>query len=498
MNTQIRRLGIGLLACYIALFVMLNYIQVVHKQALDDNKLNDLRVKEEFNKPRGSITTADGVLLAQSIDVQGSSDFKRKRVYPQANLFAQITGYYSFLYGSSGLEDTYDKELTGQTIDEQIRGFADILDPRPQVGNLTLTVNAKLQRIAAQALGNRAGSVVALDPRTGAILAFWSYPSFDPNQISSLDEKTSRTAWTLYNLGEGKPLLAHQYQELYQPGSTFKLVTGSTGVQDGVVTPENPSYPYSHFYVPPGRQTTAVISNFGGEGCGGTLFLILAKSCNSAFAQMGTETIGGPKMVAGAQAFGWNRTPPIDLPGAARSRFPDAFLHTNPENYPALAQQSIGQGSVVGSPLQIALDVAAIANGGTIMRPHVMKEVRDSEGAVIEKYHIAPWLTPISASTAQTMREAMLDVVATGTATGMAIPGYEIGAKTGTAEIGNTNTVQAWMSAYGGLPGQEPTIAVAVVVLNQPGFGESTGASVAGPIAKQVMQAYLSGSGSGH
>ncbi|HVN51130.1 MAG TPA: hypothetical protein VMT43_06850, partial [Acidimicrobiales bacterium] len=189
MNTQIRRLGIGLLACYLALFVMLNWIQVVHKHALDTNALNDLHIKQQFNKPRGTITSADGVVLAQSVDVHGSADFTRKRVFPQANLFGQLTGFYSFIYGATGLESEYDSELSGQTVNQEVKGFVDLLNPRPQVGNVTITVTKRLQQVAQQALGDRAGSVVALDPRTGAVLAFWSYPSFDPNPISSLDQK---------------------------------------------------------------------------------------------------------------------------------------------------------------------------------------------------------------------------------------------------------------------------------------------------------------------
>ncbi len=164
VNVQIRRLGIGLLACYLALFVMLNWIQVVHKDALDNNALNDLRVKQQFNKDRGTISSADGALLAQSQTVTGSSDFSRQRTYPQGALFGQITGYYSFNYGATGLELTYDRQLTGQTIGQQIRSFADILNPRPQVGNLTISVRKDLQTLAQQSLGNRAGSVVVTDP----------------------------------------------------------------------------------------------------------------------------------------------------------------------------------------------------------------------------------------------------------------------------------------------------------------------------------------------
>ncbi|HVN49796.1 MAG TPA: penicillin-binding transpeptidase domain-containing protein, partial [Acidimicrobiales bacterium] len=310
-----------------------------------------------------------------------------------------------------------------------------------------------------------------------------------------LDARTARTAWTLYNLGAGKPLLAHQYQEVYPPGSTFKIVTGSTGVESGVVTVDHPFYPYASGYRPP--QTVRTISNFGGEVCGGTLITILEVSCNSAFAQMGTETIGPDRMAAGAQAFGFNRTPPIDLPGAAASRFPLDFLRTNPVNLPDLAHQSIGQGSDRATPLQMALVASAIADGGTIMAPHVMKEIRDSEGSVIEQWHDRPWLRAVSPATAQTMHDAMLSVVAHGTATVLQMPGFDIGGKTGTAQIGNGD-IDTWMIAFGGPAGQAPTIAVAVVVLDQPNGGESTGAHVAGPVAKQVLEAYLNGASGGH
>ncbi|MGZ4681881.1 MAG: hypothetical protein ACXV8G_05430, partial [Acidimicrobiales bacterium] len=139
MNTQIRRLGIGLIACYVALFVMLNWIQFVHKDQLDNNANNTIGVKQDFNKPRGTITTADGTLIAQSVEQPTGSEFTYQRTYPEAELFAQMSGFYSFRLGASGLEKTYNDELAGQTIGQQVRGFADLLNPRPQVGNLTLT-----------------------------------------------------------------------------------------------------------------------------------------------------------------------------------------------------------------------------------------------------------------------------------------------------------------------------------------------------------------------
>ena len=486
MNTQIRRLGIALIACYIALFVMLNWIQFVHKDQLDNNANNTIGVKQDFNKPRGTITSADGVLLAQSVAQPSGSEFSYQRTYPEADLFAQMSGFYSFRLGASGLEKTYNDELAGQTIGQQVSGFADLLNPRPQVGNLTITVRKDLQQVAKTALGDREGSVVAIDPKTGALLAFWSFPSYDPNAISSNDLNAAQDAYNALLKVDGQPLRAHQYQERYFPGSTFKTVTGSIGVDTGVVTVDSPSYPVATSYTPPG--TTKSISNFGGESCGGTLYPILQVSCNSAFAQMGTETIGPDRMIAGAQAFGFNSKPPIDLPAPVASSFPTDFRR----NLPALAQASIGQNDVQATPLQMALVAATIANGGTMMKPHVLQDVRDSENGIVSRYDTGAWLRPISADSAAVMKAGMLDVVARGTATRLQIPGYEVGGKTGTAQLGiDPPASHAWIMGFAGPPG-DPQIAIAVVVLNQAGFGsEATGGRVAAPIAQQVMAAYL-------
>ena len=492
MNTQIRRLGIALIACYIALFVMLNWIQFVHKDQLDNNANNTIGVKQDFNKPRGTITSADGVLLAQSVAQPSGSEFSYQRTYPEADLFAQMSGFYSFRLGASGLEKTYNDELAGQTIGQQVSGFADLLNPRPQVGNLTITVRKDLQQVAKTALGDREGSVVAIDPKTGALLAFWSFPSYDPNAISSNDLNAAQDAYNTLLKVDGQPLRAHQYQERYFPGSTFKTVTGSIGVDTGVVTVDSPSYPVATSYTPPG--TTKSISNFGGESCGGTLYPILQVSCNSAFAQMGTETIGPDRMIAGAQAFGFNSKPPIDLPAPVASSFPTDFRR----NLPALAQASIGQNDVQATPLQMALVAATIANGGTMMKPHVLQDVRDSENGIVSRYDTGAWLRPISADSAAVMKAGMLDVVARGTATRLQIPGYEVGGKTGTAQLGiDPPASHAWIMGFAGPPG-DPQIAIAVVVLNQAGFGsEATGGRVAAPIAQQVMAAYLADVASG-
>jgi peptidoglycan glycosyltransferase len=487
VNKSIRRLGVALVVCYLALFAKLNWIQVVDAPSLRDNPLNTAEIRQDFNRPRGAITTADGALLAQSIpNPDPGSEFERLRVYPEGDLFGQVTGYFSFQFGASGIEREYTDELTGQTFTQQVQGIGDLFVNEENVGNVTVSVRKDLQQVARDELGEREGSVVALDPRTGEILAFWSYPSFDPNRLSGTDLAATQEAWTLLNLAPGAPLQAHQYQERYFPGSTFKIVTGSNGLQTGKVTNTDPVYPFVSSYTPP--QTNLPISNFGGSTCGGALPEILRVSCNSAFAQMGQETIGGPDMIAGSEAFGFNRPVPIDLPAPARSNFPVDVVN----NPPKLAQSSIGQSDVAATPLQMAMVTAGVANGGTIMAPTVMSQIRNSQGELVDQAEPTPWLSPLSPENAEVMRVNLLEVVARGTATGLQIDGYEVGGKTGTAQLGtDPPRSHTWIVGFAGPPGQPATVAVAVVVLNQSGGSEATGGRVAAPIARAVLEASL-------
>jgi penicillin-binding protein A len=491
VNRNIRRLGAVIIGLYLILFVKLNWIQVVQKHSLDTNPLNTAQVRRDYNRPRGTITTADGVLLAQSIaNPDRNSEFARMRVYPEGELFGQVTGYYSFTFGSTAVERQYNDELAGTTFAQQVKGFSDLFVARENVGDVNLTVRKDVQQVARDNLGDRAGSVVALDPRTGDILAFWSSPSYDPNEISTLDSKAANANWTRLNSTPGNPLRSHQFQDRYFPGSTFKVVTGGIGLQTGRVTDVDPSYPFSTGYT--AKNTTLPIRNFGGEVCGGTLPEILKTSCNSAFAEMGTETIGADDMVAGAADWGFNSTPPIDLPGAVRSVFP-----TDVGNNPAkLAQSSIGQNDVQASPLQMALVAAGVANGGTIMKPHVLNEVRNSQGEIVRSYSPTAWLHPMTDTFAATMRQDMIGVVQSGTAVGMQIPGFEVGGKTGTAQLGTTPPrSHTWIIGFAGPPGQPATVAVAVVVLDQSGASEATGGVVAAPIARAVLIAALRAQG---
>lgn len=490
MNRSITKLGIAMIVLFVALFAKLNWIQVVQKSSLDDNPLNTAQVRRDFDRPRGSITTADGAVIAQTVaNTDTSSQFKRVRTYPEAALFSQTSGFLSFRYGSTGLERQYNSQLAGTSFEQQIKGFNDLFVNRENVGNLIVSLRKDVQQVAKDQLGDRDGSVVALDPRTGEILAFWSFPSYDANLVASLDATVAETAWKSYNADPATPMRAHMYQDRYFPGSTFKVVTAAIGLQTGTVTDTQPVYPYATSYTP---KTGSPIRNFGGEVCGGSLPEILRVSCNSAFAEMGAETIGPVDMVAGVGTWGFNATPPIDLPDAVRSVFP-TDVGNNP---PKLAQSSIGQNDVQATPLQMALVAAGVANDGTVMKPHVMAEIRDSQGEVIEAFEPTKWTSPLSPEHALVLRNDMVGVVRSGTATGMAISGCEVGGKTGTAQLGtDPPRSHTWIIGFAGPVGRAPTVAIAVVVLNQSGGSEATGGRVAAPIAKAVLQTALAAQG---
>jgi peptidoglycan glycosyltransferase len=485
VNRQIRRVGIVLVLLFLALFAQLNYLQVFHANALSNDPRNTRKAVRDFSEPRGDIVSADGAVLATSVPTNDS--FKRLRQYPKetAELFAHITGYFSFTFGSEGVERTYNDELAGRTDQLRLDRIGDLLLDRKRTANVTLTLNRNVQQVARDALGPRKGAVVALDPKTGAVLALWSFPSFDPNPLSAHDQKAAQAARNLYSGSKDRPLLPRAYRDSYFPGSTFKVVTAATGLQTGQVGVDQPAYPVlSELDLP---QTNRNLRNFGGEQCGGPLREALRVSCNTAFAQLGLD-LGAQKMSDGANAFGFGQRPPLDLPAVAKSTFPDAsdFAH----DLPALAQSAIGQRDVSATPLEMALVAAGIANRGVIMKPHVLREVRDTDGNVLRSAKPETWLTAVRPEIADQVRDLMIEVVNNGTATRAQIPGIQVAAKTGTAQTGR-DTAHAWLVAFA--PAEAPRVAVAVIVEDQPGVGEATGGRVAAPIAQAVMRAVLGG-----
>ncbi|MGH9211798.1 MAG: peptidoglycan D,D-transpeptidase FtsI family protein [Acidimicrobiales bacterium] len=500
MTKQIRNLGMFLVACYVALFLQVNRLTVFQADELQDNPQNNRQALRDFDAPRGSIATADGVVIARSRPIEDpeQGQFTTQREYPLGPRYAHITGFFNPLsIGTDGLEQVYNDELAGRTVtditdlDSLDRFVEDFFVDEEHVGNVTLTVRDNVQAEAEAAineLGGQRASVVAIDPRDGAILAMYSNPTYDPNTLAVHDADQATAVSEALNADPTKPRLSRVYQERFAPGSTFKVVTGSAGVESGRVTPDDPDYPTSETYTAPSGGSP--IPNFGGSSCGGRLFEILADSCNTAFAQMGTEDVGGDNLTSTAEAFGFNQDVPIDLPRPAESNFPVE----NAQDDAFRAQISIGQNEVSSTPLQMALVAAAVANGGEVMRPHVMSEIRDEDEEVIESYDPEVWTTAMSGSTAGLMQQAMIGVVEGGTAERLdenVDDDVVVGGKTGTAQLGDTGTSHAWIIGFAGPEGGDPEVAVAVIVEAQPGANEQTGGQVAAPIAARIIEQAL-------
>jgi len=497
VNRQIRRLAAALIVLYVALFVKLNQVQVFDAKSLNERPGNSRVVQRDFNDPRGNIVSADGAILATS-EIRRAA-LRYQRVYPEGELFAHVTGYFSLNLGSTGVERTYNDDLAGRTPALELNHLGDFFTSESSEGDVVLSLRKDVQAVARDQLAGRAGAVVALDPRDGSILAMYSNPTYNPNLLADNDTKKAADVKKLYDAAPGKPLLAATYRERYFPGSTFKVVTAGAGLTQGSVTRDAPDYPVVTEYTPP--LTTKAISNFDGTPCGGTLFAIMAASCNTSFAQMGVEQAGADAMIDRAQAVGFNDKPPIDLPEAATSMYPTDFgkVVAKPEgkapvveDSPRLAQTAIGQNDVAATPLQMALVAAAVAHKGEIMTPHVMSEVRARDGAVVQRFETGAWRRGFDPAVAETLRQGMIGVVDNGTAAVLRIPGMEVGGKTGTAQLGTVPPrSHGWMIAFAGPPGQEPTVAVAVIVNDLAGASNQTGGRTAGPIARAVLQAAL-------
>ncbi|HYT80669.1 MAG TPA: penicillin-binding protein 2 [Actinomycetota bacterium] len=488
MNRQIRRLGYAFTALFVLLFAAVNYIQVYAAGDLANNPSNQRLLLQEYNVHRGQILARDErTVLATSKTTKGR--LKYLRVYPRARLYAGVTGYYSVVFGRYGLEQSQNEWLAGRASELLPQNLVDEMLGRDKRGaTVVTTIDPKLQRVAARQLGSLPGGVVAMDPGTGEILALVANPSYDPNDLSShnLTEVKADRARLLKD--PDKPLLSRAAQELFPPGSTFKLVTAAAALENGMK-------PDTKFPNPPALklpQTTHELHNFGGEHClGGAAQLTLAQalevSCNVVFGEIGLK-LGADKLVGQARRFGFDQDVPLEIPYASGSIPPVKDFQ---DALPAVAFSAIGQQSVGANPLQMALVGSALANGGEEMTPRLVKEIRDPSGRVIKSFAPRPWGRPVSEGTAKDMTRMMIRVVEAGTGTAAQIPGVTVAGKTGTAETTSGNP-HAWFVCFA--PAENPKIVVAVVVLNGGSLGsEATGGHVAAPIARAVIRAALGG-----
>ena len=476
MNAPLRRVAISVLVLFTLLIVNVNYIQVVRSDELRTDPSNTRQLAEEYDRERGSIVVA-GNEIALSKRTDDRLTYLRQ--YPGAELYAPVTGYYSLTYGKTGIERAENDLLSGSDPRLVFRRIADLFTGRdPAGGNVELTIDPAVQKAGMEGLKGVTGAVVALDPKTGAILGLASTPSFDPNQLSSHDPKAIRAYKEQLTDDQNTNQAINQR---YSPGSVFKVVVSAAALGTGKYTPQT-SIPAPDTLTLPGTNTT--LENYNGESCSSsgqqTLIDALTISCNTAFAQLGID-LGEQKVRDTAKAFGIDEQG-FEMPlKVAPSKLGDIA------NDAELGVSSIGQQDVQLTPMQAAMIASAVANNGRLMKPYLVSQAQAPDLTVIDKTDPQEMSQAVSPEVAAQLTEMMTSVVNNGTGKRARIDGVQVAGKTGTAE--NAGQDHSWFIGFA--PADDPKIAVAVFVRN----GGRTGGDISAPIAKTVIQAYLDGQG---
>jgi penicillin-binding protein A len=484
VNRQIRRVAIAVAVLIVALLVNLNYVQVVKSDAYRNNKNNKRVILNEYANPRGQIIV-QGAPIAESVPTDDELKFLRK--YPNGPAYADLTGWYSLVYDKNGLEDAEDGLLSGN--DSRLLGtrITDLLTGRtPKGGNVSLTVNKAAQQAAFKGLAGRRGAVVALDPRTGAILAAASSPSYDPGVLSSHNIDSIQASYKELSGDENQPLLPRAFQAAYPPGSIMKVIVAAAALKAGKKT--SSVIPAPNVLQLPNGGT---MRNFNGETCGNgkttTLIDALTVSCNTAFGQLGVD-VGQQELEDEANLFGMDGQDfnmPLTVTGSTMGQI---------DNGSQLAQSSIGQFNVQMTPLQAAMIAAAVENDGTLMKPYVVQQELAPNLSVLKTTEPQTLNQVLPSDLNKQLQQMMESVVTKGTGTKAQIAGERVGGKTGTADNSDANgkplAPHAWFTGYAADPVHP--VAIAVILENAGVHGnESAGGEAAAPLARDVMKAYL-------
>ena len=469
------------------LFGSTSWVQYVTADSLNNNPLNNRRVLDQLARDRGPILV-DGTPIAYSEPVDDKYKYQRK--YGSENLdpraYASLTGYYSVVSGASGMERAVGDYLSGDSdalFYDKVGSF--FTGEQPRGAAVELTIDPKVQQAAWDGLGNQNGAAVALDPKTGKILAMASTPGWDPNALASHDSTEASEAYKNLEAADGKPAYNRAIGgNLYPPGSTFKVLVAAAALESGDYDPDSQLNGPATLDLP---QTTATIGNSHPGACrnGGkpTLADSLAESCNTSFASLGMD-LGEDAIAKQAEKFGFGEDLEIPL-NVTPSSFPSDL------NPPQLAQSSLGQYEVRSTPLQMAMMTAGIANGGKMMKPQLVDRVLNANTLEpISETRPSQMSRAVSGDTADKLTEMMTGVVDDGTASVAKMGDTKVAAKTGTAQHATGAAPHAWFISFA--PADDPQVAVAVVVENGGNAGnEAYGATVAGPIAKNMMEAVV-------
>ncbi|OIJ62797.1 peptidoglycan D,D-transpeptidase FtsI family protein [Streptomyces mangrovisoli] len=481
MNKTIRRAAVFSLLLVFALLIRATWVQFYDGTALADDKDNRRNVITTYSQPLGNIIVG-GRAITGSARTSGS-DLAYKRTYTDGSLYAAVTGYASQSYASTQLEGIYQDLLNGT--DSRLKTAMDtVTGKRADPGDVVTTIDPAVQKAAYAALGDKKGAAVAIDPKTGKILAVVSTPSYDPSSLTDAD--TAGSAWKKLNADSDKPLTNRALRQPLPPGSTFKLVVAAAALEDGLYTSVDEHTKSPDPYTLPGTTRVLANENTSAPCKNASIRTALRYSCNTVFAKMAVD-LGQDKVRAMADKFGFDNSSQ-DTPVRA-------YTSVYPKNMDKAQTglSGIGQFDVTATPLQMAMVSAAIENDGEMVSPHMVSQVTDSGGDVLKDYDDSATTTRIvSSGTAKQLRSAMQTVVEQGTGTNARIDGVTVGGKTGTAQHGENNSESpyAWFTSYGESGGKSVAVAV-VVEQSDAARSEVSGNGLAAPVARAMMKAAL-------
>jgi penicillin-binding protein A len=486
VNSPIRKVAAGCLLLCLALLANVTYVQAFQADSLNEREGNRRVLIDEYSRERGPILVGEPPTeVAFSTPVEGEFGFLRQ--YPEPEIYAHATGFYSFIFGRSAIERAQNSILSGGDDRWFFRRLVDMVTgEQPRGGAVKLTLNPAAQEAAYEALGDNKGAVVAIEPSTGAILAMVSKPSYDPNPLASHEIPVQQEAWQELREDENVPDRNRAIAQTLPPGSVFKIVTAAAALENGF-EPSSVVPGPAEYDLP---QSTVGLPNYNGQPCGPndetTISNALRISCNTAFAWIGNE-LGDDVLREQAEQFGFNTAPLTnDDLNAARSVFPPDL------DPPSTAQSAIGQRDVRATPLQIAMVSAAVANRGVLMDPYLVDELRGPDlVSVLEVTNPQELSRAVSTETARQLTEMMVDVVQNGTGQSAQMSGAQVAGKTGTAQSAPDRPPYAWFTSFA--PADNPQVAVAVVIEEAPNVGrdEIAGGRLAAPVAVAVMEAVL-------
>lgn len=462
VNKDIMRITYIFIGLFMLLIGYYTYFLFVDSERVINNSYNKRQSVMEETVTRGKILGSNGEVLAETIE---GKDGETTRYYPYRNVFSHVVGRY--LKGKTGLESSQGFTILQTNVNPIKKAWNDLSGKKTEGDNIVTTLNVELQKQAYEALGNRKGAVVVMEPSTGKVLTMVSKPDYDPNKIAQnwddlVDDSDNNSS-----------LVNRATQGLYPPGSTFKLVTALAYMR------ENENYEAFTYECKGSEKFGDMTINCYKNKKHGTVNLesAMAKSCNSAFAKIGSElNITNYKKITKELLF----NVPMQLDFSVKE---SSFTLQDNSSIGEITQTAIGQGNTLVTPFHNAMIVSAIANGGTLMKPYLVDRVESADGNVVDKTIPQKYTTFMTTSEAGALCDMMEAVVQNGTATGLRNQKYTAAGKTGSAEFNSGKESHAWFVGYAAT--DQPDVVVSVIV-----EGAGTGSDYAVPIAKKIFATY--------